>query len=259
MSDILEDTKSECEKHGAVRSRIGADAPPPARAQHACPAPLAPPTAPPNTPCALMLSPFTPPPPPRPLPPSSPSLRCWLVPNGRYGRGQPHAPLAAVEPSPHPVQLRASAEPSPRVPPPAGLGVRRAQAWRRRARGLGHRGGGHLAAGVRALRDQGERHRMRGRAARQAVRWARRQGRLHQRGALRGGAGPPLLCVRARRAVEGDTSAGGGPGLRSVCGSTTLGSLAAVGSGQCFRGSAEVGWGRGARSTRSFSKKRLEA
>ena len=72
MSDILEDTKSECEKHGAVRSRIGADAPPPARAQHACPAPLAPPTAPPNTPCALMLSPFTPPPPPpaRSLPPA---------------------------------------------------------------------------------------------------------------------------------------------------------------------------------------------
>ena len=45
--------------------------------------------------------------PPRPpaLPPSSPSLRCWLVPNGRYGRGQPrtpHSPPWNLHPTPCP-------------------------------------------------------------------------------------------------------------------------------------------------------------
>ena len=105
--------------------------------------------------------------------------------------------------TPRPAQPRpASAEPPPRVPPLAGGGLPRAQAWRRWARGFGDRGGCHCAAGVRSLRDQGERHRMCGRAARQAVRWARRPRRLYQRGALRGATDPPVLCVRARCAVE---------------------------------------------------------
>jgi len=115
MSDILEDTKSECEKHGTVRLRMGAIRRPRPEPATRGPAAARPVGRGPS--CAtdhatptlrvrsMMISPFN------PLPAHPPSLqpKLAMLAGAEWtlrSRPTSHAPLSAVEPSPHALPSR---------------------------------------------------------------------------------------------------------------------------------------------------------